>query len=193
MRKRRRDVETGSLSFLDVICCGFGAIILLLVLTKIFEPIRLEESHIELQGLIARYQQELYEIIGETEVVSARALVDDRTVERTRLRSRRSRTSSREYAPSFWRPKTMPTSLRAGRASGRGQAAFDGRDATAACGLSARSERLQGRWHSGRQRIHHLHHRHVGQYAALRMEPRAAADPRDARGLSPGQGYPGLQ
>ena len=53
MRRRyRREVESGSLSFLDVICCGFGAIILLLVLTKIFEPIRLEESHIELEGLI---------------------------------------------------------------------------------------------------------------------------------------------
>ncbi len=69
MRGRRRQVETGSLSFLDVICCGFGAIILLLVLTKIFEPIRLEESHVELEGLIARYQLELHEILGETEII----------------------------------------------------------------------------------------------------------------------------
>ncbi|MFP6829041.1 MAG: VWA domain-containing protein [Gammaproteobacteria bacterium] len=69
MRGRRREVETGSLSFLDVICCGFGAIILLLVLTKIFEPIRLEESHVELEGLIARYQLELHEILGETEII----------------------------------------------------------------------------------------------------------------------------
>jgi len=69
MRSRRREIETGSLSFLDVICCGFGAVILLLVLTKIFEPIRLEESHVELEGLIARYQLELHEILGETEIV----------------------------------------------------------------------------------------------------------------------------
>lgn len=69
MRGRRREVETGSLSFLDAICCGFGAIILLLVLTKIFEPIRLEESHVELEGLIARYQLELHEILGETEII----------------------------------------------------------------------------------------------------------------------------
>ena len=70
MRKRqRRDIETGSLSFLDVICCGFGAVILLLVITKIFEPIRLEESHIQLENLIVRYQQELEEILGETNVV----------------------------------------------------------------------------------------------------------------------------
>ena len=32
---RRREVEVFSLSFLDCICCGFGAIILLLVLTEI--------------------------------------------------------------------------------------------------------------------------------------------------------------
>ena len=70
MRRRyRREVESGSLSFLDVICCGFGAIILLLVLTKIFEPIRLEESHIELEGLIVKYEQELEEIVGEIESI----------------------------------------------------------------------------------------------------------------------------
>ncbi len=74
MRRRQRDIETGSMSFLDVVCCGFGAIILLLVLTKIFEPIRLEESYVELEGLIARYQLELHEILGETEVVQREQL-----------------------------------------------------------------------------------------------------------------------
>jgi len=82
MRKRRRDIETGSLSFLDVICCGFGAIILLLVITKIFEPIRLEESHIELEGLIVKYQQELNDILGETDVVVRERLS---TIERVDL------------------------------------------------------------------------------------------------------------
>ncbi len=37
-KKSRRDVEVFSLSFLDVMCCGFGAIILLLVLVKVGEP-----------------------------------------------------------------------------------------------------------------------------------------------------------
>ena len=69
-KKGRRDIETGSLSFLDVVCCGFGAVVLLLVIAKIFEPIRLEESHVELEGLIARYEQELEEILGETEEVT---------------------------------------------------------------------------------------------------------------------------
>ena len=39
MSRKRRDTEGISLSFLDVISCGFGALILLLVLTKVFEPI----------------------------------------------------------------------------------------------------------------------------------------------------------
>ena len=37
-RRRGRDIEVFSLSFLDVVSCGFGAIILLLVIVKISEP-----------------------------------------------------------------------------------------------------------------------------------------------------------
>lgn len=66
MRRKRRSMETLSLSFLDSISCGFGAVILLLVIAKIFEPIRLEESRVELDSLIVRYEQELNMIIGET-------------------------------------------------------------------------------------------------------------------------------
>ena len=74
MRKKRRDVETGSLSFLDVVCCGFGAVILLLVITKIFEPIRLEETHVDLQNLIVKYEEELEDILGETRIISQERL-----------------------------------------------------------------------------------------------------------------------
>jgi len=41
-RLARRDVEVFSLSFLDAICCGFGAVILLLVLTEVGEPVVFE-------------------------------------------------------------------------------------------------------------------------------------------------------
>ena len=44
MAKKRRDVEAFSLSFLDCICCGFGAIVLLLVFSKIYEPAVLEKD-----------------------------------------------------------------------------------------------------------------------------------------------------
>jgi hypothetical protein len=66
MKRKRRPIDTLSLSFLDSISCGFGAVILLLVIAKIFEPIRLEDSRVELDSLIARYEQELQMIIGET-------------------------------------------------------------------------------------------------------------------------------
>jgi hypothetical protein len=70
MRKRkRREIETLNLSFLDAVSCGFGAVILLLVITKLFEPIRLEETQTELERLMVRYQEELQSILGESQIV----------------------------------------------------------------------------------------------------------------------------
>ena len=69
MRRRRR-VEQFSLSFLDCICCGFGAIILLLVLSKIYEPVIIEKTQDDLEALIALLQQELFDIRGETTIIN---------------------------------------------------------------------------------------------------------------------------
>ena len=63
---RRRNVEAFSLSFLDCICCGFGAIILLLVLSKIYEPVVIEEAEENLEQLIALLQEELFNLRGES-------------------------------------------------------------------------------------------------------------------------------
>jgi hypothetical protein len=68
--RRRREAEVFSLSFLDCICCGFGAIILLLVLSKLGEPKALEKARVDLDALIAALQQELFEIRGETTVLN---------------------------------------------------------------------------------------------------------------------------
>jgi len=70
MKYQRRTTETMSISFLDVISCGFGAIVLLLVITKIVEPIVLEKSTRDLQGVVADLQEQLVEIRGETKVFS---------------------------------------------------------------------------------------------------------------------------
>jgi hypothetical protein len=67
MKRQREGVMTFSLSFLDAICCGFGAIVLLLVLTKIGEPGALEQARLDLDGLIERLEEELHDIRGETE------------------------------------------------------------------------------------------------------------------------------
>lgn len=82
MRRRRKEVESFSLSFLDAICCGFGAIILLLVLSKIAEPVIIEETETDLKELIAMLQEELFDIRGDTTVLqrelkSARTLTTD--------------------------------------------------------------------------------------------------------------------
>jgi hypothetical protein len=69
MAKKNRETETFNLSFLDVICCGFGAVILLLVITKIYEPITIEASKADLEGLLLALQQELFEIRGDTVIL----------------------------------------------------------------------------------------------------------------------------
>ena len=69
-RKRRNEVDGFGLAFLDIICCGFGAIILLLVLTKIGEPRALEAAVINLERLMARLELELNEVRGETRVMN---------------------------------------------------------------------------------------------------------------------------
>ena len=87
MRRRRKDSETFNLSFLDVICCGFGAVILLLVLTKIYEPSTIEQSREEAEKLLAALQEELFDLRGTT-VVMRRELKEtdiDRVLSQTRL------------------------------------------------------------------------------------------------------------
>jgi len=66
MKKSRRQLEIFNLSFLDVISCGFGAIILLLVISKISEPRVIEQTNADLSGLVVRLEEELHEIRGET-------------------------------------------------------------------------------------------------------------------------------
>lgn len=67
---RRRAPEEFSLSFLDVICCGFGAIILLLMITRIAEPIALEENTRDLQSRVAALQEQIHRVRGESVVLN---------------------------------------------------------------------------------------------------------------------------
>jgi len=77
-RRRRAATEGFNLSFLDAISCGFGAIVILLVLTKMGEPVALEASRLDLEGRILRLEEELVQIRGETTVLN-RELVSRRT------------------------------------------------------------------------------------------------------------------
>jgi hypothetical protein len=70
MKKPRRDIQIFSLSFLDCICCGFGAVILLFVLSKFAEPVIIEEVKEDLEAKIIRLEEELVEIRGETTILN---------------------------------------------------------------------------------------------------------------------------
>ena len=67
---KRREFEVFTLSFLDCICCGFGAIILLLVLTDVGQPIVIERSEKDLKGQIDALQRQLFDLRGETEILN---------------------------------------------------------------------------------------------------------------------------
>ena len=66
MKLKRRDTEVFSMSVLDVICCGFGAIILLLVLSEFGQPLVIEKSREDLEAQLKRLQEELFSIRGDT-------------------------------------------------------------------------------------------------------------------------------
>ncbi len=64
-RKARRGLSDAGLSFLDIICCGFGAIVLLLVILRPSQPTVLEESPIQDKGQVRALQERLFEIRGQ--------------------------------------------------------------------------------------------------------------------------------
>ena len=64
--KKRRNIEAFSLSFLDCICCGFGAIVLLLVLSKLYDPSNYDLSN-QSQELSQSLKEQLIAISNETE------------------------------------------------------------------------------------------------------------------------------
>jgi hypothetical protein len=67
---RRRAAAEFSLSFLDVICCGFGAVSLLLIITKTVQPQIIEASTVNLEGKLADLQEQIYDIRGESVVLN---------------------------------------------------------------------------------------------------------------------------
>jgi predicted Holliday junction resolvase-like endonuclease len=70
MKIKRRSIEVFSMSFLDVISCGFGAIILLLVLSLALEPRTLEFMKSDLSGKVEEIKKELQETAVESQVLT---------------------------------------------------------------------------------------------------------------------------
>ena len=70
MSKQRREVDIFNMSFLDVVSCGFGAIILLLVIIQISEPRVIQQLAVDLTGMVERLELEIHRIRGETTVLN---------------------------------------------------------------------------------------------------------------------------
>lgn len=70
MRRQRRVIEVFSFSFLDVVSCGFGAIILLLVLSRVSEPTVIEKISVDMSGQVAALEEQLKEIRGTTALLN---------------------------------------------------------------------------------------------------------------------------
>jgi len=79
--------ETFSMSFLDCICCGFGAIILLLVLNEFGEPIQLEQAKVDLDAQIVKMEKEIFDIRGMALVLERelRARIEQLSEEQKRI------------------------------------------------------------------------------------------------------------
>lgn len=70
-RRRNRDSDDGVIvSFLDVISCGFGAIVLLLIITDGSASVTLDFADIERDQPVLELQQELFAIRGDTEALN---------------------------------------------------------------------------------------------------------------------------
>jgi len=68
--RRRREADSFSISFLDVMSCGFGAIILLLMITKSAAPVIIEISDTDPAGAVNELQQQLFSLRGETDILN---------------------------------------------------------------------------------------------------------------------------
>ena len=66
MKRKRRSFEIFSLSFLDVVSCGFGAIVLLLVIVKISEPLITEQAYADLSSALSKLTQEQKKLAAQT-------------------------------------------------------------------------------------------------------------------------------
>jgi len=70
MKRKPREIQVFNLSFLDVVSCGFGAIILLLVISKIAEPLVMERITADLTGQVYDLERQIHELRGETNILN---------------------------------------------------------------------------------------------------------------------------
>ncbi len=189
MAIKRREFEVFSLSFLDCICCGFGAIILLFILsmgvTRIHIPQekqKLEHRRTEVRTLYAHGGQ------NEHTRLSGELAAKERSLAGRDHRNRGHECAPRETAratPERGRRRKVPAERDRGPEEGTCRDAEG--DSRHSAGRYVETDR-----HSGREQLRRLRHRHLGEHA--RPEHRSPARvrhaqvPGGARSLSAGEG-----
>jgi len=68
--RKRRETDAFSVAFLDVMSCGFGAIILLLMITKSAAPVVIEFTDVNPEGSVNELREQLFAVRGETTVLN---------------------------------------------------------------------------------------------------------------------------
>ena len=69
-RHKNRETDGFTVSFLDVASCGFGAMIILLMITKSSAPVTIEYANVTSDGSITELQEQLFTIRGETTILN---------------------------------------------------------------------------------------------------------------------------
>ena len=69
-RRKHRETDGFTVSFLDVASCGFGAMIILLMITKSSAPVTIEFADVTPEGSITELQEQLFTIRGETTILN---------------------------------------------------------------------------------------------------------------------------
>lgn len=105
---RRREVEVFGLSFLDSIFCGFGAIVLLLLLSKSAEPSISEQTTEALGARAAQLQQLAEEIAGQR-----KAMADEVAAAREQLEAARKTLAALRVSSDALQDKTSETASEA--------------------------------------------------------------------------------
>ncbi len=90
---KRREIQPFSLSFLDAIACGFGAILLLLVITKVTQPIVLEKTTEALRTEVTELRERVESL--RSQVVAVDAEREDRRDRVSRRKGELARLTSR--------------------------------------------------------------------------------------------------
>lgn len=70
MSRNKRDIQIFSLSFLDVVSCGFGAIILLLVISQFSEPRVVEQMNRDMSARVETLEREKHDIQEQNTTIS---------------------------------------------------------------------------------------------------------------------------